>query len=68
MNEADDPMSVKFQNSFIGGYKQYVTGKDINTVHLTKVAMSSLTPNGFNSALQSIEDQAKKELNADNLI
>lgn len=58
-SEADDPMSVQYQDSFISGYKQYVVGKDITTVHLTKVARSSLTPNGFNSALKLIEDQAK---------
>ena len=59
VNEADDKMSVKYQDAFIGNYKPLVIGKNINTVHLSKVASSSLTPNGFNSALQVIESQAK---------
>ena len=59
VNEADDAMSVHYQDSFINGYKPLVVGKDISKVHLTKVALSSLTPNGFNSALQLIEQQAK---------
>ena len=58
-NEADDAMSVRYQDSFISGFKQFVIGKDISSVHLSKVAKSSLTPNGFNSALQLIESQAK---------
>jgi uncharacterized protein with FMN-binding domain len=59
VNEADDPMSQHFQNSFISGYKPLVIGKDITKVHLTKVALSSLTPGGFNNALQKIEQEAK---------
>jgi len=59
VNEADDPYSERMQDSFIGGYKSMVIGKDITQVHLGKVALSSLTPNGFNSALQAIEQQAK---------
>jgi len=59
INEADDRMSQHFQDSFISGYKPLVIGKDITKVHLGKVAMSSLTPNGFNAALQTIEQQAK---------
>lgn len=58
-NEADDPMSVRMQNMFIGGYKELVIGKKIEDVHLTKVSGSSLTPSGFNDALQKIMDQAK---------
>jgi uncharacterized protein with FMN-binding domain len=58
-NEADDKMSEHYQDSFISGYKTQVIGKDISSVHVTKVALSSLTPNGFNSALQTIEKQAK---------
>lgn len=56
---AGDRTSVKFQNYFIGGYKEYVLGKNINEVHLTKVSGSSLTPKGFNDALEQIKMQAK---------
>lgn len=59
ISEASDPMSKHYQASFISGYKPLVVGKDITTVHLGKVAMSSLTPGGFNSALQTIEQKAK---------
>ena len=59
VNEADDRMSQHFQDSFIGGYKPEVIGKDITQVHLSKVAESSLTPNGFNDALTKIEKQAQ---------
>ena len=59
ISEADDSMSQHFQDSFISGYKPMVIGKDITKIHLGKVAMSSLTPNGFNAALQTIEQQAK---------
>jgi uncharacterized protein with FMN-binding domain len=60
-NQADDPMSVKYQDSFISGYKPLVVGKKIDDVKLSKVASSSLTPNGFNNALQTIEKQAKAQ-------
>ena len=59
VDEADDAMSQHFQDSFISGYKPLVIGKDITTVHLSKVAESSLTPNGFNDALAKIEQQAQ---------
>jgi uncharacterized protein with FMN-binding domain len=59
VNEAHDPMSKHMQDSFIGGYKPLVIGKDIAKVHLGKVALSSLTPIGFNNALQKIEQEAK---------
>ena len=58
-NEADDKTSVNYQNKFISGYKEFVIGKSIVGLHLTKVSGSSLTPNGFNDALQKIETQAK---------
>ena len=58
-NEADDAMSVKYQDKFISGYKPLVIGKNINEVHLSAVSGSSLTPNGFNAALSTIESQAK---------
>ena len=57
--EAGDGMSMRYQNKFISGYKQYVVGKNISDVHLTKVSGSSLTPGGFNDALAQIKAQAK---------
>ena len=58
-NQANDPVSFGFQEAFISGYKSMVVGKDISTIHLGKISLSSLTPNGFNSALQTIEKEAK---------
>ncbi|MGH7203899.1 MAG: FMN-binding protein [Candidatus Levyibacteriota bacterium] len=60
-NQADDKMSEKYQDSFISGYKAQVVGKKIDTVKLSKVAQSSLTPSGFNNALQTIGKQAKAQ-------
>jgi uncharacterized protein with FMN-binding domain len=56
---AGDPTSERFENMFIVGYKQYVVGKNIATLSLTKVSGSSLTPKGFNDALLKIKAQAK---------
>ena len=57
--EAKFGISAHMQSVFIANYKQYVIGKDISTVHLGKISLSSLTPNGFNDALLKIENQAK---------
>lgn len=56
---AKDDKSQHYQGLFISGYKQYVIGKNINTIQLDKVSGSSLTPAGFNSAVSKIEVQAK---------
>ena len=51
--------SVTFQEIFTQNYKQYVLGKNITEVILDKVSGSSLTPKGFNNALEKIKAQAK---------
>jgi uncharacterized protein with FMN-binding domain len=56
--QAGDRLSQKFQTMFIAGYQQYVLGKNISTVNLSKVSGSSLTPQGFNDALTQIKAQA----------
>jgi hypothetical protein len=53
------PTSVRYQGIFIENYKQYVVGKPINAVELDEVSGSSLTPKGFNDALQKIKEEAK---------
>ncbi len=53
--EATRPMSVKFQGKFVEGYKKKVVGKNINKIKLNKVSGSSLTPKGFNDAIQKIK-------------
>ncbi len=56
---ATRPISVKKQEEFIAGYKQFVTGKSIDEVTLTKVSGSSLTPIGFNDALAKVKLEAQ---------
>ncbi len=53
------PMSQRFMDMFSQNYKTLVVGKNINEVHLGKVSGSSLTPKGFNDALEKIKAQAK---------
>ena len=57
--KATIPASQKFQKIFSENYKQLVVGKNINEVTLDKVAGSSLTPKGFNDALQKVMTEAR---------
>ena len=54
-----DRTSQRYQAKFISGYKQYVIGKNITDVQLSRVSGSSLTPEGFNNALATIKSQAQ---------
>ncbi|MBP7804752.1 MAG: hypothetical protein KA052_00830 [Candidatus Pacebacteria bacterium] len=56
---AGDPKSVHFQTLFIGGYKTFVIGKNLDDVNVGKVSGSSLTATGFNEAIAKIKTQAK---------
>jgi uncharacterized protein YxeA len=49
----------EYQNRFASGFTSQVVGKKINEVSLSRIAGSSLTPNGFNNAIQEIKDQAR---------
>lgn len=55
---AKHPTSKMKQADFIANYKPMVLGKNINEIELTKVSGSSLTPKGFNNALDQIKSQA----------
>jgi len=57
--EAGDRTSARYQAMFVSGYKQYVVGKDISSVHVGRVSGSSLTGIGFNAAIARIESKAK---------
>ncbi len=48
-----------YQSKFSSAFKSQVVGKKISEVSLTRVAGSSLTPNGFNNAIDDIESQAQ---------
>lgn len=56
--KATRPISVKMQNDFAQHYKTLVVGKSIDEVALTKVSGSSLTPKGFNDALEKVKVEA----------
>ena len=57
--KATFPTSKKMQTDFVANYKEQVVGKNIDEVNLVKVSGSSLTPKGFNEALEEIKAQAK---------
>lgn len=57
--KATDRESKQYQAAFASGYASLVVGKSVNEVSLSRVAGSSLTSNGFNSALDSIKADAK---------
>lgn len=54
---AVNPGSVKFQGIFKDNFKAQVVGKKISEIKLDKVSGSSLTPKGFNDAIQKIITQ-----------
>lgn len=51
--------SKQYQSQFASGYSQLVVGKKIDEINLSRVSGSSLTPLGFNAALEQIKAQAK---------
>lgn len=51
--------SRRYQSAFADGYKQFVIGKDISTLSLSRVSGASLTSMGFNAALAQIKSQAQ---------
>lgn len=57
--QATRPTSKEKQEDFAANYKPMVIGKNIDEVVLTKVSGSSLTPKGFNDALEKIKAEAK---------
>lgn len=58
VSKATNPKSVMMQGIFIDNYKDMVVGKSLDEVHLDKVAGSSLSPKGFNDALEQIKKEA----------
>lgn len=57
--QAFRPISKEKQADFTANFKPFVIGKNIDEVMLTKVSGSSLTPKGFNDALNKIKTEAK---------
>ncbi len=50
--------AMEYQEKFASGYKDFVVGKSVNDVSLSRVAGSSLTSAGFNTALEQIKTDA----------
>lgn len=59
LGKATDPNSKRFQGEFAAGYKEFVIGKNIDEIAITKVSGSSLTPKGFKDALEKIKAEAQ---------
>ena len=56
---AFDDTSQRYQQKFESGYKSQVIGRSIDSIALGTISGSSLTPIGFNDALNQIKTQAK---------
>ncbi len=54
-----DRRSAKYMQMFESGYQAQVVGKNLGSIYLSYVSGSSLTPIGFNDALNKIKSQAK---------
>lgn len=57
--QATIPFSVNMQNAFASGFKSIIIGKSLDEVSLDKVSGSSLTPIGFNDAVEKIKVEAQ---------
>lgn len=55
---AYDRNAARFQEQFVDGISDAVVGEDIDLLAINRVAGSSLTSGGFNTALAEIKDQA----------
>jgi hypothetical protein len=51
--------STEYQTEFANNYKSEVVGKKLSDIELNRIAGSSLTPKGFNDALEKIRTDAK---------
>jgi len=57
---ATDPTSLDLQSRFADAVQAVVVGRDIDEVHVDKLAGSSRTPDGFSAALEQIKAEAAK--------
>lgn len=57
--KATRPMSKTRQADFAANYQPMVMGKNIADVQLSKVSGSSLSPKGFNDAIEKIKAEAQ---------
>ncbi len=62
VNVTGDPQAAesrRYQSEFIGGIADEVVGKKLDEISVSKVAGSSLTSGGFNTAVDAIKTEAK---------
>jgi uncharacterized protein with FMN-binding domain len=57
---ATDPTSLDYQQRFADAVAEVVVGRPVDEVHLSKLAGSSGTPDGFNDALDRIKREASR--------
>ena len=57
---ATDPTSLDYQERFADAVPDVVVGRPIDEVHVSRLAGSSGTPDGFNEAIEKIKDQASR--------
>ncbi|MYS57163.1 hypothetical protein GTW46_45175 [Streptomyces sp. SID6013] len=57
---ATDPTSLDLQERFADAIPDTVVGRDIDEVHIDRLAGSSHTPEGFNDALEKIKKDATR--------
>ncbi|WP_158645200.1 hypothetical protein, partial [Tsukamurella conjunctivitidis] len=55
---ASDPQARRYQEDFADNIADHVVGKTVEEAQVGTVASSSLTGDGFNSALEQIREQA----------
>jgi uncharacterized protein with FMN-binding domain len=55
----DSRESVQYTQRFINGIDQLVIGKNVSSVSISRVSGASLTPVGFNAALETIKNDAR---------
>jgi hypothetical protein len=53
-----DRESVQYQADFKNNYKNFVIGKKLSDINLSRVSGSSLTSSGFNTAVDKIKSEA----------
>lgn len=51
--------SKEYANAFVNNYKTYVVGKSLKGLKLNRVSGASLTTQGFNNAIITIQSQAQ---------
>jgi hypothetical protein len=57
--ETTNDISKRYQTMFDENFEAMVVGKSLDEVSLTKVSGSSLTPKGFNDAIEQIKQEAR---------